>query len=393
MMSNDRDYARCIELARPRPARATARLALRADHALARHEPEWAELAEVPAFNSLGGDGADEYVAVLDTGVERSTAALHENWAAGVSTIPGDNYFWRGGYRTDSFFHGTATAGIVAQTMPRVRLVALKCFDQRPARFARRNDAAWWVEAIEWLHGWQERRGIRGVVVNVSMGLAPGRARRGSAAWTKAWQDVRALERAIARSVDEFGNVYCAAAANDGQRGSPAAYPAAFDGLVLAVGSIRLARASGSDGGFLVELSEFSNTNAYVDFVCPGEDIWTFLPARTARAFRWAYRGAISTGAVRVQRVRYGQSRQWLVELDGTSFASPALAGMVAGLLGEYKRAHDGRLPTTAEIRRVLTERSERFVDPTGRTWLVPTMLAGGNAILSGSDNNDDQRE
>ncbi len=387
-MNSNSDYARCIELARPRPARSTARLALRADHALARHEPEWAELAEVPAFTALGGDGTNEHVAVLDTGIERATAALRDNWAAGVSTIPGDNFFWRGGYRTDSFFHGTATGGIVAQTMPRVRLVALKCFDQRRAR----NDAAWWVAAIDWLHRWQERRGIRGIVVNVSMGLAPGRAPRGSAAWTKAWQDVRALERAIARSVDEFGNVYCAAAANDGQRGSPAAYPAAFDGLVLAVGSIRLARAdgdSGSESRFLVELSEFSNTNAYVDFVCPGEDVWSFLPTRTARAFRRAYRGAIRAGVVRVTRVRYGRRRQWLVELDGTSFASPALAGMVAGLLGEYKRANDGRLPTTAEIRRVLVERSERFVDPTGRTWLVPTMLAGGNAVLSGFHDDD----
>ena len=44
-MSSETDYARCIDLAKPRPAPTTrsahARLALRADHALARHEPEY----------------------------------------------------------------------------------------------------------------------------------------------------------------------------------------------------------------------------------------------------------------------------------------------------------------------------------------------------------------
>jgi subtilisin family serine protease len=264
--------------------------------------------------------------------------------------------------------------------MPRVRLIALKCYDQRRAD----NDARWWVEAIEWLHGWQERRGVRGIVVNVSMGIAPARARRGSAAWTKAWGDVRALERAIARSVYEFGNIYCAAAANDGRSGSPAAYPAAFDGLVLAVGSIRLTKRAGR---FVVERSDFSNTNAYVDFVCPGEDVWTFLPTRTAGAFQRTYRGAIGAGIIRVKCTRPGGKTQWLVELDGTSFASPALAGMVAGLVQEYRRAHDGRVPTTAEIRTLLVERSERYTDHTGRTWLVPTMLPGGNACMDSPGN------
>ena len=384
-MRTDKEYARCIRLAPPRRA-PTARLALQAEEALAAHEPEWAELSEVPAFNALGYDGAGEHVAVLDTGIERATPALRSNCAARVTTIPGDNFLWRRGARYDSFFHGTATAGVVAQTMPRVRLIALKCFDQRRAR----NDARWWVEAIGWLHRWQERRGVRGVVVNVSMGIAPASARRGSAAWTKAWGDVRALEQAIARSVYEFGNIYCAAAANDGRRGSPAAYPAAFDGLVLAVGSMRLTKRAGR---FVVERSDFSNTNAYVDFVCPGEDVWTFLPTRTAGKFRRAYRGAIRAGIVRVKRALSGRRTQWLVELDGTSFASPALAGMVAGLVQEYRRAHDGRLPTTPEIRNLLVERSERFTDYTGRTWLVPTMLSGGNAHVDSDLSGNERKE
>jgi hypothetical protein len=257
--------------------------------------------------------------------------------------------------------------------MGRIRLLALKCYDQRRLD----NRVAWWVKAIEWLHGWQERRGVRGVVVNVSMGLAPARAPSGSAAWRQAWDEVRALERAITRSVVEFGNLYVAAAANDGMRGSPPSYPAAFDGLVLAAGSMRLTR---HGGRFLVELSDFSNTNAYVDFVCPGEDVWTFLPTRTAARFQRIHAGAIRAGVVRVERARCGAETQWLVELDGTSFASPALAAMVAGLVQEYAQEHDGRLPTTAEVRRVLVERSERFVDASGRTWLVPTLLAGGGA-------------
>ena len=174
------------------------------------------------------------------------------------------------------------------------------------------------------------------------------------------------------------GNVYVAAAANDAQRGSPAAYPAAFDGLVLAAGSMRLTR---HDGRFLVELSDFSNTNAYVDFVCPGEDVWTFLPTRTARRFRRIYRSAIRAGVVRVERASCKGKTQWLVELDGTSFASPALAAMVAGLMQQLMQENDGRLPTTADVRRALVERSERFVDPTGRTWLVPTLLARGDGI------------
>jgi subtilisin family serine protease len=380
MMRYDADYARCLELARPRPKRGEAGLEMRDEDRLEVNEPEWAALSEVPAFNALGYDGAGEHAAILDTGIERATPALEPNCAGGISTIPGDNALWRRGYRTDSFFHGTGTAGVVAQTMPRVRLLALKCFDQRRVC----NDVGWWVGAIEWLHRWQAKHDVRGVVVNVSLGIAPERAPRGSPAWEKAWADVRALEQAIAQSVDEFGNFYCAAAANDGQSGSPAAYPAAFDGLVLAAGSIRLVR---RDGRFLVELSEFSNTNAYVDFVCPGEDIWTFLPTRTSGEFRRVYAGAIAAGLVRVKQVPRGRTMQWLVELDGTSFASPALAGLVVGLVQEYKRTHEGRVPTTAQVRGLLVERSERFVDPTGRTWLVPTMLAvqtptGGDAHL-----------
>jgi len=373
------EYGRCIGTARPCPARrprqrgAAGHVALSDEHALEKHEPEWAELAEAPAFNALGYDGAGQVVAVLDTGVERATPALTENWGGGVSTIPGDTWLWHRGERYDSFFHGTATAGVVAQAMPRVRLLALKAYDQRRVT----NDAQWWVRAIEWLHGWQAKHDVRGVVVNVSLGLAPGLARRGSAAWTKAWADVRALERAIARSVDEYGNIYCAAAANDGERGSPASYPAAFDGLVLAAGSVRLERC---DGRLVVELSAFSNTNAYVDFVCPGEDVWTFLPTRTAGKFQRAYRAAIAAGAVRVERGACDRATQWLVELDGTSFASPALAGLVAGVVQEFKTEHDGQVPTMGEVRRTLVERSERFTDTAGRTWLVPTLIASGDA-------------
>jgi len=375
MKRTETEYARCVSLVGPRRG-GTLGLAVRDEDALAAHEPEWAALSEVPAFNALGFDGAGEHVAVLDTGIERATPALDGHVIAGVSTIPGDNFLWRRGHRYDSFFHGTATAGVVAQTMPRVRLITLKGYHQRRAR----NDAQWWVTAIEWLHRWQEKQGVRGVVVNVSMGLAPERARRGSAAWTKAWQDVRALEKVITRSVVEFGNFYCAAAANDGECGSPAAYPAAFDEIVLAAGSVRLTRC---DGRFLVELSEFSNTNAYVDFVCPGEDVWTFLPTRTERLFRRVYRGAIRAGTIRVKRERLGKQTQWLAELDGTSFASPALAGMVVGLVQQYKKAHDGRVPTTAALRRLLADRSERFTDGAGRTWLVPTMLTGGEALMN----------
>jgi subtilisin family serine protease len=369
----DTEYARCLGLVGPWRAPAAA-LALSDEHALAAQEPEWAALSEVPAFNALGFDGAGEHVAVLDTGIERATPALRANCVAGVSTIPGDTFLWHRGHRYDSFFHGTATAGVVAQTMPRVGLIALKCYDQRRLR----NDARWWVKALDRLHRWQTKHDVRGVVVNVSMGLAPDRARHASAAWTKAWQDVRALEKVITKSVYEFGNIFCAAAANDGQRGSPAAYPAAFDGLVLAVGSIRLER---HDGRYVVARSAFSNTNEYVDFVCPGEDVWTFLPTRTIGTFRRAYRTALRTGAIRVRRDRSGRRTQWLGELDGTSFASPALAGMVAGLVQEYRRANAGRTPTTPEIRSRLVERSERFTDPDGRTWLVPTMLTGGASV------------
>jgi len=378
-MGGRTDAARCIGLVGPRRGRPVG-LALRDDQALGVHEPEWAALSQVPAFNALGFDGADQYVAVLDTGIERATPALGDNCVAGVSTVPGDNFLWRRGYRYDSFFHGTATAGIVAQTMPRVRLISLKCYDQRRVY----NRAAWWIKAIEWLHRWQEKHSVGAVVVNVSMGLAPERAQRGSAAWTAAWQDVRTLERVITRSVYEFGNVYCAAAANDGRRGSPASYPAAFDGLVLAAGSVGLSR---RDERCVVEVSDFSNTNEYVDFVCPGEDVWTFLPTRMVRTFRRAYVSALRAGSVRLKRTRTGGTTQWLVELDGTSFASPALAGMVAGIVQQYKRSHEGRVPTTADVRRVLVERSERFTDHGGRTWLVPTLLACGPTVPDTGNN------
>jgi len=303
-------------------------------HTLNDYEPEWTELTGIESFIQQGFDGRGMYCAVLDTGIDSKSPAIRQNFYTGISTIPGDGYICRRGAFTDSFYHGTATAGCVLQTMPGIRLINLKCFDQSRKHD---NDIAWWVDALDWLYRWQKRKKIYGVAVNI----------------------------------EQTGDYVCAAAANFGLEGSPVSYPAAFDKTVMAVGSLRLKKV---DGRYLMDLSPFSNYNEYIDFVALGEDFWTFLPNSNIKKFKQVFNREIDSGLIKIKKVPYRKSFQWMIEADGTSSASPAFAGIVAGLVAQYKQNHDGRLPDMETVRKLLQARAKEFTGSGGRKWLVPTM-------------------
>ena len=118
-------------------------------HTLDENEPEWAELTGIEQFLDNGYDGSGIFCAVLDTGIDKKSPAMRENFHTGISTIPGDGYLCKRGAFTDSFYHGTATAGCVLQTMPDIKIINLKCFDQSRKH---NNDIAWWVDALDWLY-------------------------------------------------------------------------------------------------------------------------------------------------------------------------------------------------------------------------------------------------
>ena len=71
------------------------------NHTLDDYEPEWAELIGAEKFLQSGYDGAGEFCAILDTGIDRKSPAIGLNFHTGISTINGAGYLCRRGAFTD----------------------------------------------------------------------------------------------------------------------------------------------------------------------------------------------------------------------------------------------------------------------------------------------------
>ena len=206
---------------------------------------------------SRGWGGQGVRVAVLDTGVDPV-----------IPQLPGYDFVEEGDEPQDAFSggHGTGAAGLVKEVAPQADILPVRVCDQSGVcRASRVVRGVCWVVA--------NRQGP--TVLNLSLGGDT---------------PVEALKLALEAALSQ-GVPVAAAAGNQGNQGSPAHYPAAFDlpGLVAVAALDRnLSPAS------------YSTRGAYVDLAAPGTVLECVTPGG-------------------------GQG-----QCTGTSFATPLVAGAMA---------------------------------------------------------------
>lgn len=184
--------------------------------------------------------GRGQAVGMVDTPVQADHAALAGAELRSEGFVDADR-------RAAPADHGTAVAALLvgradagfAGLLPRARLFAAAPFHQ-PAQGAPLADASALVKSLDWL-------AARRVQV-IGMSLAGPR---------------NLVLNAAVQAVADKGIVVAAAAGNGG-RNAPPAYPAAFE-RVLGVTAIDAKR----------QIYRRANQGTYIDFALPGVDVWT----------------------------------------------------------------------------------------------------------------------
>jgi hypothetical protein len=236
----------------------------------------------LPLRTTRPDDGHDVRIAVLDTGM------FDHEWLKTVQRAPGSDDTWdadRDGYGDAEAGHGTFIAGLILQVAPEASVYAVQVLDSHGL-----GDDLSVAEAMEQLPPDID-------IVNLSLG---------------GYTDRDAPPLAIAAALRAMADppVVVAAAGNQGT--SRPFWPAAFD-QVLGVGAV-----DESDGKWT--RADYSNHGAWVDAVARGTNLQsTFARARTHVALG-------HTTSPFDPIVTFDGWAAW----DGTSFATPIAAAMIA---------------------------------------------------------------
>ncbi|WP_328950760.1 type VII secretion-associated serine protease mycosin [Streptomyces sp. NBC_00184] len=261
-------------------------------------------------------------VAVIDTGVDDTNPQLRD----AVDTSAGIDYTGGGGSdgTVDEVGHGTKVAGIIA-ARPRTGTGFVGLAPEATVIPIRQNDG--------------RRNGLdSAMAAAIDHAIAKGaQVINISQDTTRPLADDSLLGRAVARAVAE-DVVVVAAAGNDGMDGRRrTTYPAAFDGVLAVAASDRNN-----------ERAPFSQAGEFVGIAAPGVDIVSTVPGD-------------------------GQCTD-----NGTSFAAPYVAGVVALMRAKYPDW------TAAQIIARIEQTAERSVN--GRDAFVGWGVVDPVRALSGDD-------
>ena len=258
------------------------------------------------AWNITKGS-SDVVVAVLDTGVDYLHEDIKDNM---VSDGAHHGYDFAGDddgnndddpmpdtpYREKGHYHGTHVAGTIAATSgngrgiegiaPNVKILALKVF--RPKGYGYTSDI---LEAYDYVAK-KKKEGMNIVTVNASYGTTNGNQKDSQ-------------NKAI-KKLGDLGIVFCVAAGNDGSNNDAKPYyPSSYD-----ASNIIAVAASDQDD----ELANFSNYGKNsVDIAAPGTNILSIIPPENS-----------------------DETHNDYAYLNGTSMATPNVAGTIALLASKY---------------------------------------------------------
>mgnify|MGYP001180880013 CR=1 FL=1 len=235
----------------------------------------------LPLRNALPGDGRGAKIAVLDTGLFK-----HE-WLTDVHAAPGADDVWDAegdGYGDNESGHGTFIAGLIKQVAPAAEVYAVKVLDSHGV-----GDDLTVATELAKLPADVD-------IVNLSLG-----------GYTE--NDQPPL--AIANVLPSKTRIVVAAAGNHADKRP--FWPAAF-GPALSVGAVE-------DGETGFTAAPYSNFGAWVDLVARGSNLESAFAYETTLVAQGAFADPFTDPAVTFEG--------W-AEWDGTSFATPIAAAMVA---------------------------------------------------------------
>ncbi|MED4286330.1 S8 family peptidase [Priestia megaterium] len=228
--------------------------------------------------------GQDAIIAILDTGCDVQHEALKDNIIDGFNFTTDDDGEINN--VTDYMGHGTHVAGIAAATnkkdiigvAPKAKLLIVKVIGQNG-----QGDYETLIKGLQFATAWRGRNNEKVDVINLSLG-GP--------------NDDPALKEAIDQAIEE--NISIVVSAGNNGDGSDLTDETLYPGFYKEVIQVSAVDES-------LNPTHFSNTNRNIDFLAPGNLIYSTFPENS------------------------------YMQLSGTSMAAPHVTGAIALLISFYK--------------------------------------------------------